>query len=420
MDILFIRPKIPKESKTLRKKLFEVFHPSLTFEQISSITPKHCNIDFIDERFKKIDFDWDGDLVAITSLTVEAKRAYEIADKFKSRGKRVVLGGYHPSALPEEAKQHADAVVIGEAEETWPQLLRDFENGKLKPFYRCLKPPDMKSLPIPDRRLHRGVRFSAAVQGSRGCPVRCEFCAISNTNYGHIFRSRRIEDIIAEIKTLKEKYIFFLDPNITANPSYAKSLFKEMIGLNKKFKCFGNIHVLERDEELLKLAAEAGCSLWFVGFETFSQEALDRLGKRNVVNRYKTAVRKIHDYGMEVFASFIFGFDEDRKNVFETTLEKINEIEVDIVSFSILTPYPGTSLFLRLEKEKRILTRDWSKYDEDHVVFQPKNMSPYELLFGTEYVRKEACSFNGTLRRLLKAKRMEVIFKIGRRPFLYL
>jgi len=420
MKILFIQPSSIKSRKSNKRLIFKIhLHPSLTFEQLSGITPGKHEIDFIDERYQKIYYEWKGDIVGISCMTAEALRAYKIADRFRKKGLTVVLGGWHPSALPEEAKKHADSILIGEAEIIWPELLKDFENGKLKPFYANKSPIDISNIPLARRNIRKCVSFTAGVQASRGCTMGCEFCAISNSRYGRVHRKRKIEKIIDEIDSIKQKYLFFFDPSLTINPSFAKELFRAMRGLNKKFKCFGNIDILGKDDELLKLSAEAGCSVWFVGIESFSQKTLNTIGKSSQVKDYDKIIKKIHDYGIAVFSSMIFGFDTDTIDVFDKAVEKVYDLDIDIAGFSILTPYPGTPLFNRLDKEKRIISYDWSKYDEDHVVFQPKNMTPEDLLFNTEQVRKQVNSLSGISRRILKSKNLK-IQKISPNSFLYI
>jgi radical SAM superfamily enzyme YgiQ (UPF0313 family) len=398
MKILFVYPwpKKPKSSNSaaqLKWKLFSSIASSsddLVCQTIAAITPKHHTIKMIDEIAEEIDYDEDIDLVAITSLTVSAPRAYEIADEFRKRGKKVVLGGWHVTALPKEAKHHADSVVIGEGEETFPQLLKDLENNKLKPFYEQEKPADLDKVPIlskKERMRYKSGPFSQSIQISKGCPVGCNFCAISYRKFGNIHRARSVEKVIEEIKTIPQKIISFADPSLTINPKYTKQLFRELKGLNKMFGCEGNANVLGKDEELLKLASEAGCVSWYVGFESVNQDTINSIGKStNIVKNYKSIIKKIHDYGMRVEGAFIFGFDTDKPDVFDSTIDTIQDWELDLIDISILTPYPGTPLFNQLEKEKRILTRDWEKYDSLHVVYQPKHMPPEELINGVQKV----------------------------------
>jgi len=410
MDILFVQPETADKTRNpveqfLRNLKLNV-HPSITFEQLAGITPDKHNVKLMDDRIEKINFNWDADIVGITSMTTEAPRAYQIADEFRRRGKTVVLGGWHPSALPEEAKQHADCVVIGESDYTWPQLLSDFENGTLKPFYREKKPVDISNLPSPYRKIKKHITFTAAVQPSRGCPNGCEFCSISNATYGRFYRKRKIDDLVKEIGSIKEKYIFFFDSSLTIDVDYTKKLFRALKKSNKKFKCFGNMDVLGNDDELLELARDAGCLMWFVGLESTSQKTINHIKKKNVVEKYSEIIKKIHDYDMFVFGSLIFGFDTDTIDTFDDTKNTVFNLDLDVVIFSLLTPYPGTPLFTRLEKEGRILTKDWSKYNENHVVFQPKNMTSEELLSETNRVRKEVNSFFGLGKRKMISKRV--------------
>jgi len=398
MKILLILSSLRIKHGIFDKLIYSSFFPSITLEQLISVTPDIYEVESVDERWEDVDLNWNGDLVGISTLTPSANHAYEIADEFRKRGKTVVLGGYHPSALPEEAKQHADAVVIGEAEISWPQLLKDFENGKLKPFYRS-ETVDPEMIPSPNRRpqLFPFVGFGT-VQATRGCPNRCRYCAIQTVEGSH-FRARSIKKVIEEIKSIPTKRLFFADSSMTTNSSYTKKLFREMKGLNKKFSCYGNINVLHNDDELLYLANEAGCEQWLIGFDSVNQETIRYIGKKsNKVEDYISGVKKIRDYGMTIMGMFVFGFDTDETNVFETTLNTIYKMEIERPVFSILTPFPGTVLFNELEKEGRMLTKDWSKYNIRNVVFQPKNFSVEQLLNGTNYVINECYSYLKSLK----------------------
>jgi len=384
-------------------------YPPLELQQIVALTPKENKIQLIDERFNQLNFNknYNYDLIGISTTTYNAFRAYKIADEFRKRGKTVVLGGWHPSALPHEAKQYADSVVVGEAEETWPQLLKDFENNQLKPFYYQQKPVDPDYITSANHNFCNGTHFFDVIQASRGCPHGCEFCSISNMVHRNKFRTRKIQDVKKEIESLKRKHIIFNDPSLTIDINYTKQLFLEIKDLRKKIFCNGNINILGKDEELLQLASDAGCIGWFVGLESISQDSLDTICKKpNIVADYKKAIKKIRDYGMAVNGSFIFGFDKDTPNIFDKTIDVIDDLDLDVAICDILTPYPGTPLYSRLEKQKRILTKDWSKYNTLNVVFKPKNMTKEELLEGTHKVLRGIYSYSKTLKRTLKSSEL--------------
>ncbi|UCD14706.1 MAG: B12-binding domain-containing radical SAM protein [Thermoplasmatales archaeon] len=376
--------------------------PSITLEQLISITPDKYEVECVDERWENVDLNWDGNLVGISTLTLSANHAYKIADEFRRRGKTVVLGGYHPSALPEEAKQHADSVVIGEAEISWPKLLRDFENGELKPFYRAT-PVEPEMIPSP-KRSSQNYSYYGMVQATRGCPHGCSYCAVQKVE-GINFRARPIRKVIKEIESLQTKRLFFADSSLTINSNYTKQLFQEMIGLNKKFSCYGNINVLCNDDELLNLAKKAGCETWLIGFESVSQDSIKFIGKKtNKVIDYASGVKKINNFGMMVTGLFMFGFDPDKPDIFKTTLKAINKMKLNRVTCTIVTPYPGTTLFNELEKEGRILTKDWSKYNLTNVVFLPKNISEEQLIKGRISLVKEFYSLPNCLKRSFQDK----------------
>lgn len=387
MRILLIYPHHAHDSHSFFTKLVKVFSypPKSAFEALADVTPQEHSIEIIDERFEKIDFEEDYDIIGISAMTNQAPRAYTVADEFRRREKKVVLGGWHPSALPEEAKQHADSVVIGEAEDLWPQLLKDIDKGKLKQIYKQERPVDLSSVPITGsgKIKQKAFRSAVTIEATRGCPHGCDFCAITHSPGRRIFRVRPIERVIEEIQLLPQKYLLFRDASLTIDPEYTKRLFKHMKELDKKIFCYGNANVLLRDEELLKLACEAGCIAWAIGFDSVSQKSIDAIGKTtNKVNEYKAVINKIHDFGMNVEGSFMFGFDADTSDIFDCTLDFVCDCELDEAEFYILTPFPGTPLFDRLEKQNRILIRDWSKYDGTNVVFKPKHITAEELIDG--------------------------------------
>jgi radical SAM superfamily enzyme YgiQ (UPF0313 family) len=351
----------------------------ITARQLAAVTPPHHDLTIL-EGNRAIDFNIHYDVVHINFKTALAPRAYEIADIFREKRRIVVLSGYHPSALPEEARQHADSVIVGDAVSLWPLVIRDLETGILQPLYTSTDTCDSLLLPSTQSIKLKGLQLTNSIEATRGCPHRCDFCQDSNIRDGALFRTRPIDDVIEEIASLQQKIFFFTDFSLTIDLAYTKELFRRMRGLKKKFICGGNVDDLARDEELLRLSREAGCIEWISGFETFSQESLNGAHKKtNVVEDYTQAVKKIHEQRMAVFGTFVLGFDEDTPDIFHTMQTHIGELGMDAVNFSLLTPYPGTPLFSRLEQEGRILTKDWSKYNRKNVVFQPKNMTKEEL-----------------------------------------
>ena len=351
----------------------------ITARQLAAVTPVSHSLT-IQEGNTTIDFDADYDVVHINFKTALAPRAYEVADIFRKKGKRVVLSGYHPSALPEEAAQHADSVIVGDAVTLWPVVIKDLETGTLQQFYTSGDTPDTLILPSTQAIKLKGLQLTNSIEATRGCPHKCDFCQDANIRDGGLFRTRPLDDVIEEIASLQQKIFFFTDFSLTIDLAYTKELFRRMRRLRKKFICGGNVDVLAEDEELLRLSHDAGCIEWISGFETFSQESLNGAHKKtNIVEDYTRAVKRIHKYKMAVFGTFVLGFDEDTPDVFQVMRTHIGRLGIDAVNFALLTPYPGTPLFNRLEKEGRILTKDWSKYNRKNVVFEPKNMTKKQL-----------------------------------------
>ena len=369
---------------------------------MAGLTPPEHDVQLVDEAISRIDPGADADLVGITANTCAAPRAYELADLFRSRGIPVVMGGIHPTALPEEAIQHCDSVVIGEAEGQWEKVLQDVQRGTLKKFYRHESFPELNGCPRPRRQLLRKESYivTNTVQTTRGCPFDCSFCSVTKF-FGSTYRTRPVEDVVREVSELQGKLVIFVDDNIMGNPRYAKNLFESLVGLKKKWLSQGSLTML-RDQALIKLAAKSGCRGLLIGFETLSAASLKKIGKSfNVVEKYKEAIDRLHQVGIGVIGSFIFGMDEDDEGVFERTVEFVEKTKMDIPTFAVLTPLPGTSLYNKLEAEKRIFDRDWTKYDGAHVVFKPMLMSPERLQEGYHWAMKSAYSLRGIFRRLL-------------------
>jgi radical SAM superfamily enzyme YgiQ (UPF0313 family) len=342
----------------------------------------------------------EADLIGISTITCGANEAYRIADYYRRKGTAVVLGGYHPSALPEEALKHADAVVVGYAENTWPQLLRDFQAGSLQRIYQeTVIPSENIVLPKLDRQLlGKGkYRFTNCLETTRGCPNHCDFCVISRINPHCVLRD--MKNLVTEIEMLGQ-WLLFLDSNHTEFPAFNRRLWQELKRREKKWLCGGSMRFLA-DRERLKYAAECGLKGILVGFESINQDSLAGIHKGfNSVKDYKEIIKRVHDLGIGILANFIFGLDNDDESVFERTVAFAQETRLDIVRYAVLAPLPGTPVFTKLKNEGRLLTENWDYYDTDHVVFQPKQMSPERLFDGLRWAYKETYTWPAILKRL--------------------
>jgi len=378
--------------------------PILGLTLLASLFPKTYEVKVINEVIEKVDFDAEVDLVGITGLTCVIKRAYAIADRFRERGAKVILGGVHPSLLPEEAKEHADSVFIGEAEGMLGKVITDFEAGKLKPFYKNREWSDLKGMPLPRRDLlnKRYRPFFKVIETTRGCPNRCEFCSVPIIN-GKRYRARPLKEMDQELSTIirkKGEYLFLSDDNVTAKEDYAFGLFEIFKRHGVKWMGFTTIKIA-LNEKLLEAARESGCVSLFIGFESLLQENLDNVSKRFVnVKELSNMVKTIQNHQIGIQGAFIFGFDGDDPSIFKKTVEFVQKNNIDLPTFSVLTPFPGTSLFSRLENEGRIFDRNWSHYDMSHVVFKPKKMTVQELQEGYLWAQKYICAPRSILKRL--------------------
>jgi len=410
MKLLMIAPKWPEGS--LWGQIYFRF-PYLALTTLAALTGEEWRVSIIDENVDAIDFSDLPDLVAITVITPLAKRGYEIADSFREKGVPVVLGGIHPTMMKDEAKTHADSVVIGEAEETWPLVLSNFQRGNLQPFYESANFCTLSKLTIPKRTLlnRKGYFFTNTIQTTRGCPFDCEFCSVTSF-YGHTYRVRPVEDVVNEIGQMEKGFLFFVDDNIAGKTSYAKELFEALIPLKIKWFSQSSLNIV-KDRELLNLAQRSGCKGLFIGFESLSQENLKAMGKSaNRVSEYKDAIKMLHDHGIGIQGSFIFGTDYDDKSVFSDVLRFVEKTHIEAVLFSILTPFPGTRIYETLQRENRIINTDWEKYDMNHVVFRPKKMTPKELQDGFNRAYRELYGHRSILKRLFPFNRNSFFYGI--------
>jgi len=383
--------------------------PMLGLTVLASLFPKDWDITIVNETIEKVNLDGDVDLVGLTALTCVADRAYSLADEFRERGRTVVIGGVHASLVPQEAKAHADSVLVGEAEGIFDRLISDYEAGCLKPFYRSKSYFDLKKEPLPRRELlsSRYSRFFRSIETTRGCPNRCEFCSVPIIN-GLRYRTRSISQIDNELSSIIRKrgeYLFLTDDNVVAKPKFAAELFRVFKKYGVKWMAFCTLQIA-RNPELLDLARESGCISLFIGFESLNQDNLDG-ARKTFMNTHELVdlIKRIQDHGIGIQGAFIFGFDHDDKDVFKRTVDFVHETHIELPTFSVLTPFPGTPLRRRLEKEGRIFDNHWPHYDMSHVLFKPKLMSPEELQEGYLWAQKYCCSPRSILGRLLRGPR---------------
>jgi radical SAM superfamily enzyme YgiQ (UPF0313 family) len=377
---------------------------------LAALVPDGHEVKVTDEYVTRADPDHDdSDLVGITFVTGFAPHAYDLARRYRARGAKVVLGGPHVTLLPGEAAKHADAIVLGEADETFPQLIRDAAEGKLKPIYRADRQPSADIIPHSRHDLVSKKHFwmSRTLQASRGCPFKCEYCTLPGF-YGAGYRPRPVRNVIAEVEKLDYRWgappIIFWDDNIVGNHKWAKQLFRELAPLKIKWMAQSTITIAE-DAELARLAGESGCVGVFCGLESFSEASLGGVRKSfNRVSDYKRKIQILHDNGISVTAGIVFGFDEDTPDVFDISVEAAQDIALDAASVGVLIPYPGTPVYEKMNREGRILTRDWSLYDGEHVVIRPRKMTPEQLDAGMRRARKEFYSLGSIWRRLSRSR----------------
>jgi len=403
MRITLISPKGP-----LYRRRGGIFRQSLrymplTLPTLAALVPEelHARVTCIDEGIQDVDPDLDTDLVGMTVITGTATRAYELARRFRDRGIPVVLGGPHVTLVPDDAQPHADSIVVGYAEDEWPRLLRDFARGRMLPRYTQSPSLDLAGRPVADRGVLPRRRYltSDVFEATRGCVHNCDFCVVPSA-WGRRPLQRPVGEVVNEIRRQGARRAIFLDLNLIADKAYARRLFEALIPL--RLQWYGLATTLLCDDlPLLDLAARSGCRGLLMGLESISPSNLSRSGKAfNDPERYPEVVRRLHERKIALQGCFVFGLDDDTPEVFMETARFAVEAAIDLPRFAIVTPFPGTALYRRLEAEKRILTREWERYDGQHVVFQPARMSVDELQRGTEAAWKYAYRWRNIASRL--------------------
>ncbi|NLD47290.1 MAG: B12-binding domain-containing radical SAM protein [Clostridiaceae bacterium] len=375
----------------------------LTLTTLAALVPQElmAEVAIYDETVGIIPKDIEADLIGITAITGTSMRAYKWADYYRSKGITVVMGGVHPTLMPQEAAEHADCVVTGFAEQTWPRLLEDFVGGKLQKFYCQDEDLDISGRPIPRRELLNRKRYITinSVEAIRGCNLPCSFCAFPAA-FGRNLYKRPVREVIEEIEKLNSKEVLFPDVNLVADREYAKELFREMIPLKKWW--FGlTTSDVAKDSELFDIIVKSGCRGLLIGFESFTQDSQKFVKKGiNKVGEYEELMKKLHHAGIGVNGCLAFGGDEEDRSVFERTVEAVVKLKIDLPRYSILTPFPGTQLYREFDEQDRIIENNWAMYDVEHCVFKPKNMTVEELEEGIEWAWRETYTFMNIAKRL--------------------
>lgn len=378
---------------------------SLPAATLAGLTPQDVEVRFYDDRLERIPFYEPTDLVAISVETYTARRAYQIASDYRRRGVPVVMGGFHATLCPDEVATYSEAVVVGEAESVWAEVLDDARHGTLRKFYRSEARPSLEQV-RPDRSIFRGKRYLpiGLVEAGRGCHFRCEFCAVQ-TVFSHSQTRRPVDRILEELRALKphKRIFFFVDDNITSNMRQAKEFFRALIPLRIRWVSQASINAAH-DEEFLDLLVRSGCQGVLIGFESLNPANLASMNKTFNMARggFEQALANLRRYGIRVYGTFIFGYDGDTPESFAPTVEFAQRHAFYIAAFNHLTPFPGTPLYRRLEEEGRLLYEAWwldEHYSYNRIPFQPRGMSPEALRRACLEARRTFYSWPSILRR---------------------
>jgi radical SAM superfamily enzyme YgiQ (UPF0313 family) len=406
MRVKLIAPHELTEGNISSAQTFAIRKVNLAL--LAALTPAEHEVTIVDEAFAPDDADADVDLVGITVMTDLALRAYRIADNYRRRGIRVVMGGIHPTVLPNEALRYADAVVCGEGDAIWPQVIADAATGRLQRIYRAAESTPLAGLPkprwdlYPTRGGHSYTPSATGIETARGCPYNCEFCSIASV-MGRRHRSRPAAEVMDEISASGNRQLFFVDDALALNRPVATELFSAMAPLGLKWAGQGGVSLAE-DVRLLRLMKRAGCVGVLLGFESVQSERAGNLNKlKHLSIDFLEAMRRFHGEGIAVMGAFVFGFDHETADVFDSTLEFVNRGRLDVAELRILTPFPGTPLYARLSEEGRLFAPDWwlQGYPPDTLLFRPRGMTPDQLVDGFVRLNRQIYSRSSILRRFL-------------------
>jgi radical SAM superfamily enzyme YgiQ (UPF0313 family) len=385
---LLINPFYPKDANASFGK--HVLTPTLALTSFAAATPEPWRVEYWDENLLhgRPPYTPMPQVVGITVHLTFAKRAYKLADWYRARGSKVILGGLHVLACPEECASHADALALGDGVQLWPRILGDIENNQLQPRYSATYENDYRDDPPPRRAIlpRRSFLTTTSLIATRGCHNRCGFCYLATDGLRMPYRMRDPKQVVEEFKADDQPYAVFVDNNLGSRRDYLHALCRALRPLNRIWSAAVTIDVTD-DPSLIREMALAGCTGVFIGFESLSDDNLaDSHKKTPKTSDYARRVRILHDYGIQVNGSFVLGFDHDRKDVFARTAQWIEENRLECATFHILTPYPATPLFGQMEAQGRILHRNWTLYDTGHAVFRPRYMTPEELEHGYAWI----------------------------------
>jgi radical SAM superfamily enzyme YgiQ (UPF0313 family) len=371
----------------------------LALPLLAALTPSSIQVEMVDEYFEQVPFDSDADVVGISAQVMQLSRAIELASVFRKQGKVVIMGGFLPSMHPELVEAHVDSLCIGEGDIVWPQMLEDLQNGVLRKTYRSEHQTDLATLPVPRYGLiKRGRWVNYPVQATRGCPFTCDYCSIIQLY--PVYRTRAVAQVIRDIRAIPSRYLHFVDDNLMENRKYAKQLMQAMIPLKRIWGAQVTINVA-RDDELLRLAYQAGCRMLALGIETLDQRSLASVSKDFIqVDTFSSSIQKIQQAGIAAHALIVFGLEHDTPDTFRQTVDYLERECVAVAEFFIYTPYPATPEGRRLLEAGRIVDTDLSHYRESYVVFSHPNMSREQIIEGYWYALRRFYSLRSILRRI--------------------